>query len=379
MKIDLGFSASGRRFLTLMLLSLLAACSSGPEKPKPAELGANPALLGIRTAWTAKMGVVNFPLQIKAGANAVTLADSEGTVAAFDARSGAQLWRTAVGAPVVAGVGSDGRYAALVTRSNELVTLDAGQIVWREKLTAPSYTAPLVAGGRVFLLAADRSVSAFDAASGRKIWSQQRPGEALVLRQDGVLLAVGDTLVAGIGGRLVGMNPGNGSNRWETAIATPRGTNDLERLVDLVGGVSRDGSVICARAFQAAVGCVDAARGTLLWSKPAQGAVGVHGDSKHVFGVESDGKIIAWRRSDGERVWVAEQLRYRNMTAPVALGRALALGDDAGWLHWLSQESGATLTRAATDGSALMAAPVLVDGTVVVVTRNGSILGFRPE
>lgn len=379
MKIELGFSIGGGRLLALLLLSFLAACSSGPEKPKPAELGANPALLGVRTAWTARMGVVNFPLQVKASANAVTLADSEGTVAAFDARTGAQLWRTAVGGAVAAGVGSDGRHAALVTRSNELVTLEGGQIVWREKLTAPSYTAPLVAGGRVFLLAADRSVSAFDANSGRKIWSQQRPGEALVLRQDGVLLAVGDTLVAGIGGRLVGLNPGNGSIRWETAIATPRGTNDLERLVDLVGSVSRDGTVVCARAFQAAVGCVDAARGTLLWSKPAQGAVGVHGDTKHVFGVESDGKIIAWRRSDGERVWVAEQLRYRNMTAPVAVGRALVMGDDGGWLHWLSQDSGATLTRATTDGSALTAAPVLVDGTVVVVTRNGSIFGFRPE
>jgi outer membrane protein assembly factor BamB len=61
-----------------------------------------------------------------------------------------------------------------------------------------------VAGNRVFVLAADRSVSAFDGQSGRRLWSQQRPGEPLVLRQSGVLLAVGDTLVAGQGGRLVG-------------------------------------------------------------------------------------------------------------------------------------------------------------------------------
>jgi outer membrane assembly lipoprotein YfgL len=378
-KINFDLSRLGGRVLALAVLSLLAACSSGPEKPKPAELGANPALLGVRTAWTAKMGAVNFPLQVKAHANTVTLADSEGMVAAFDARTGAQRWRTSVGAAVVAGVGSDGRYSALVTRSNELVTLDGGLVIWQEKLTAPSYTAPLVAGGRVFVLAADRSVSAFDATSGRKIWNQQRPGEALVLRQDGVLLAVGDTLVAGMGGRLVGLNPGNGAVRWETAIATPRGTNDLERLVDLVGSVSRDGSVVCTRAFQSAVGCVDAARGTLLWSKPAQGLVGVQGDAKHVFGVESDGKVIAWRRSDGERAWVAEQLRYRNMTAPLVVGRALVMGDDTGWVHWLSQEGGASLARATTDGSALMSAPVLVDGTVVVVTRTGNIFGFRPE
>ena len=50
-----------------------------------------------------------------------------------------------------------------------------------------------------------------------------------------MLLAVGDTLVAGVGGRLVGINPANGTSRWESPIAAPRGTNDVERLVDLTG------------------------------------------------------------------------------------------------------------------------------------------------
>lgn len=378
MKMKFGLFQADR-LLLLAALSLLAACSSSPEKPKPAELGANPALLGVSTAWNARIGAVNFPLQVKVNGNTVMLADSEGSVAAFDARSGAQRWRTSVGAAVAAGVGSDGRYAALVTRANQLVTLDGGLVIWQEKLTAPAYTSPLVAGGRVFVLAADRSVSAFDAATGRKLWSQQRAGEALVLRQDGVLLAVGDTLVAGMGGRLVGLNPNNGAVRWEVAIATPRGTNDIERLVDLIGTVSRDGSVVCARAFQSALGCVDAARGVLLWSKPAQGAVGVQGDAKQVFGVESDGKVVAWRRSDGERSWVAEHLRYRNLTAPLVVGRALALGEDNGWVHWLSRDTGVSLARAATDGSALVSPPVLADGVVVVVTRTGNVFGFRPE
>jgi outer membrane protein assembly factor BamB len=267
----------------------------------------------------------------------------------------------------------------VVTRANELVALDGGREVWREKLTAPSFTAPLVAGGRVFLLTADRSVTAFDAASGRKLWNQQRPGEALVLRQAGVLLAVGDTLLTGMGGRLVGLNPSNGSVRWETAIATPRGTNDIERLVDLVGRVSRDSTVVCARAFQTAVGCVDTARGSLLWSKPAIGSVGVHGDDKLVIGVESDSKIVAWRRADGERAWVFEGLRYRGLTAPLVLGRSIVVGDENGLVHWLSRDDGSALVRVATDGSALLASPVLADGTLVVVTQSGGVFGFRPD
>lgn len=360
-------------------VALLFGCASGPEKPKPAELPPNTALMGVRLAWTARVGAIGFPLDVKVTGQTMAIASSDGTVAAIDARTGSDLWRASVGTPIAAGVGSDGRFVAVVSRNNELIALDAGREVWRQNLGAQGFTAPLVAGGRVFVLAADRAVMAFDVQSGRKLWSQQRPGEPLVLRQAGVMLAVGDTLVVGQSGRLVGMNPLNGSVRWEAPIAAPRGTNDVERLVDLVAHVSREGDVVCARAFQAAVGCVNASSGTVLWSKPAAGSEGVHGDERFVFGTEADGKIIAWRRTDGERAWVSERLRYRDLTAPLAVGRAVAVGDSTGLVHLLSREDGSPMTRVATDGTAIVAAPALAGDTLVVVTRSGGVFGFRPE
>ena len=379
MKFHSGSTVAIKLAFVSVVLGVLSACSSGPQKPTPADLGPNPALLRVRLAWTAKVGLVDSGLAVKVNDRTVTVANSEGVLVALDAASGAELWRTALGAQIAAGVGSDGKVSAVVTRANDLLVLDAGREIWRQKLPAPSFTAPVVAGGRVFLLTADRAVTAFDALSGRKLWNQQRPGESLVLRQSGVLLAVGDTLVAGIGGRLAGLNPGNGTIRWEAPIASPRGTNDIERLVDLVGPVARDGAVVCARAFQAAVGCVDTARGTLLWSKSGLGSVGLHGDDKFVFGVESDGKVIAWRRGDGDRAWVSERLLHRSLSAPLAVGRSVVVGDESGWVHWLSREDGSILTRMTTDGSALVSGPVLADGTLVVVTRNGNVFGFKPE
>jgi len=378
-KIDVLLTAATKLAIGVVMVGSLISCASTQDKPKPAELAPNAGLLGVRLAWTSKVGLVGFPLDVKVSDGTVAVASSDGVVAMLDARTGAELWRTNVGSQIAAGVGSDGRFAAVVTRGNELIVLDGGREIWRQKLSAQGFTAPLVAGGRIFVLAADRSVTAFDGLSGRKLWTQQRPGESLVLRQAGVLLAVGDTLVAGLSGRLVGINPSNGVIRWESPIASPRGTNDIERLVDLVGRVSRDGDVVCARAFQTAVGCVNAANGTLLWTKPAFGYVGVHGDDKYVYGVESDGKIMAWRRIDGERAWVSERLRYRSLTAPLVVGRSVAVGDDAGLVHLLSREDGSALTRVATDGSAVVAAPVLAAGTLVVVTRNGGIFGFMPE
>ncbi|MBI2772285.1 MAG: outer membrane protein assembly factor BamB [Burkholderiales bacterium] len=353
--------------------------SSSVEKPKPAELAPNAALIAVRPAWTARVGEVGFPLAVNVSGNTVAVASSDGSVVAIDGATGRELWRASAGGPIAAGVGSDGNLTAVITRGNEVVAFSGGKQAWRQKLVAQGYTAPFVAGGRVFVLAADRSVSAFDGQSGRKLWTQQRPGEPLVLRQSGVMLAVGDTLVTGLGGRMVGLNPINGSVRWEAAIATPRGTNDIERLVDLVGRTSRVGNTVCARAFQASVGCVDAARGTVLWSKPANGAEGVHGDEQMVYGTESDGKVVAWKRDAGERAWTSDRLLYRGLTGPLVVGRSVVVGDSAGLVHLLSRTDGTPLTRLTTDGTAVAAAPVLAGNTLVVVTHGGGIYGFVPE
>src|SRR5262249_26261516 len=271
------------------------------------------------------------------------------------------------------GVGFDGSTAAVVTRNNDLVAFVSGKEVWRQKLGALSYTPPLVAGARVFVLGGDRSVSAFDGGTGRRLWSQQRQGEPLVLRQAGVSLAVGDTLVVGQGGRLAGLNPLNGGVRWEAPIATARGINDIERLVDVVGRVSRVGDSICARAFQAAVGCVDAARGAVVWTQRASGSEGVHGDAASVYGTESDGKVVSWRRSDGKRGWTSDRLLHRGLGAPLALGRSVIVGDAFGFVHLLSREDGTLLNRLATDGTAIAAAPAAAGNTLVVVTHGGNV------
>jgi outer membrane assembly lipoprotein YfgL len=380
MRMMMSLARQLRWGLTLCLTVALASCSSGPERPRPAELAPNPNLLGVRLAWSVKSGQVMFPLDVKVGGDVVVVASSEGTVKALQASSGAQLWRAAAGSGISAGVGFDGQRAAVVTQQNELVVIEQGKEIWRAQLSAQGFTAPLVAGGRVFVLAADRSLSAYDGATGRRLWVQaSRSADSLVLRQAGVLLAVGDTLVAGVSGRLVGFNPSNGSIRWEAAVASARGTNELERLVDLIGPASRVGDVVCTRAYQSALGCVNALRGNVLWSKASNGFVGVHGDERQVYGVEGDGTLVAWQRTNGERAWSSELLKYRRLSAPLAIGRSVAVGDDSGQVHLLSREDGAVLNRLSTDGSPIAAAPVLANGTLVVVTRNGGVFGFKPE
>ncbi|MGP1517000.1 MAG: outer membrane protein assembly factor BamB [Ottowia sp.] len=362
-----------------LLGAVLAACSSGSPRPEPAPLSPVQATVEASRVWSAKLGPVSFPLQVHVQGTRVTLASDDGLVAEFDAESGRQNWRVALGAPLTAGVGSDGQTSAVVTRNNEVIALAEGREIWRHKLDTQSYTAPLVAGGRVFVLGADRSITALDARSGGSLWHVSRQTEPLVLRQSGALLAVGNTLVVGLAGRLAGVDPDTGSSRWEVPVASARGVNDVEKLVDLVGPVHRQGQTVCVRAFQAAVGCVDTVSGQLLWSKAAKGETGIGGNEARLFGVESDGQVVAWTAATGERAWEVKSLQWRRLTAPLALGRSVVVGDEEGWLHLLSREDGQFTNRLKTDGSAIAAAPVVAGNTLLAVTREGGVFAFRPQ
>lgn len=373
-------SFGGKRGLAAMsCAALLAGCASGPDKPDPTPLEAFTPSIAGRSVWNQRVDGIDFPLAVSTQGGVFTVASTDGTVLALQADTGREAWRASVGDKLAAGVGSDGRFAAVVTREAELVTLEAGQVKWRKPLGTRVTTPPLVAGERVFVLGVDRSVQAFDALDGRKLWVLQRQGDPLTLSQAGVLAAFKNTLVVGQGPRLAGVDPLRGTVRWEVPLASPRGTNEIERLADLVGPAARAGDRICARAFQAAVACVDAERGALGWTRTVGGTNGIAGDADHTFGADASDRLSAWRTASGELAWTSERLRYRGLSAPLALGPTVVFGDSEGQVHWLSRDKGDTVLRLPTDGGAVIAAPVVIGTTMLVVTRKGGLYAFRPE
>ncbi len=351
---------------------LLSACS-GPEKPKPAPLAANPANVPVRVVWNNANSLGEEALDLKVDGPNVLIATKAGRLVSLNAATGAENWRVDLGVGMSSGLGGDASRLAVVTQGNALLVLEQGKEIWRTKMQAMVLSAPLVAGGRVFVLAGDRAISAFDAATGQRLWHQQRTGEPLILGQAGLLMAVGDTLVVGLGGRLVGLNPQNGNTRWDVAVATVRGTNEVERLADIVAGSSRQGKAVCVRAFQAAVGCVDAASGRLLWSRSANGFTGLNGDAAVLVGTEADGRLRAWQRDSGEVLWSSENFRFRGLGAPAAWGQSMVFGDADGFVHMVGLRDGSLLNRLATDGSAVALAPLVVGTNLVLVTQRGAV------
>lgn len=365
------------RSLPVVAAAVLMGCAA--SKPKPQELEPLTPKIAGALAWSQHVDKLTFPLSVAVNAATFTVAGSDGAVFALDAQSGREIWRAQVGAKLAAGVGSDGRFAAVVTRDDELIAVEQGRVLWRKPLGTRVVTAPLVAGERVFVLGVDRAVQAFDALDGRKLWNLQRPGDPLTLAQTGVLAAFNDTLLVGQGPRLGGVDPLKGTLRWEVAVGAPRGANEIERLADLVGPAARVGDVVCMRSFQAAVGCVNAQRNTLVWSKTIGGINGVAADADFVFGADASDRLTAWKAGTGEVAWTSDKLQYRGLSTPRSIGQTVVFGDAEGIVHWLARDTGQAQLRLPTDGSAIVSAPVVSGATMLVVTRNGGLFAFRPK
>ena len=366
-----------RRCAGAGLLALLLGCAS--DKPPPAPLETYAPKIAGRQVWSQGIGTIGFALVPAVNEGVVTVASGNGDLLALQADSGQVLWRASAGGELSAGVGSDGRFSAVVTRSNEVVVFDSGRPLWRKRVPSSVVTPPLVAGERVFVMGVDRAVHAFDALDGRKLWTLQRPGEALTLAQASVLAPFRNTLLVGQGPRLAGVDPLRGTVQWEVPMATPRGSNEVERLADLVGPPVRVGERLCMRAFQSSVACADAARGAVLWSRSVGGANAVAGDAERIFGADASDRITAWRASTGDVVWSSEKLLNRGLSGGVAIGPTVVFGDFEGWVHFLNAATGEQQLRLPTDGKPVIGTPVLVGNTLIVTTQSGGLFAFRPN
>ena len=162
-----------KQFVAIVFVSVLGACSSSGSKPKPAELSSLVPLVGARQVWSSPLGISNAAMTMSVHGERVVVSSGSGAVAMLNTANGADIWRMQVPGGLSAGIGSDGHLSAVVTQRNELVALVNGAQVWKQPLATATYTAPLVAGRRVFVLAADRSVIAFDAQNGARLRSAQ--------------------------------------------------------------------------------------------------------------------------------------------------------------------------------------------------------------
>lgn len=381
-----------RRLLAAVAAALLFGCSYVPSVPsldptewfrstpasaKPADLPPLTNPQGVRVLWTASVGgAERFAFSPALAGGDVYAASRDGTVVRLDGATGQTRWRVSAGAPLSAGVGSDGRLAVVASDEGEVFALDAdnGSVRWRARVSSEVLAPPKVGEGLVLVRSADNRVFAFGAEDGKRRWVYQRAAASLTVRSPtGLTLHQGSAYAGFPGGKLVAIALSNGGVRWEATVALPKGSTELERVTDVVGEPAIQGRVVCAAAFQGRVACYDVQTGNQLWARDMSTVSGVSFDARYAYVSDDRGAVHALDRANGRSIWKQDRLANRRLSLPLPLEGEIAFGDFEGQVHFAARESGAFVARFATDGGAIRAAPQRLAGGVLVQTANGGL------
>ena len=367
-----------RRFLLAGAI-LVAGCSS-PTGPQMAELVPLGSSIPVRTVWAASVGkaedAILYPALVE---GAVFAASQDGIVARFDAETGREAWRVDVHRKLSAGVGSDGSLVAVGTFEGDVIVLDAakGGLAWQARVSSEVLSAPVVTGDLVIVRTGDGRLFGLDAADGKRRWLYQRTSPPLSVRSPVGMVAERGTLYTGFaGGKLAAIALANGGARWEATVSLPHGATELERVTDVVGSPIVSGREVCAVAYQGRIGCFDVTNGNPSWSREMSSTAGLAVDSRYVFVSDDKGAVQALDRAGGATVWKQDKLFLRRLTAPLALGDVVAVGDIEGYVHFLSRETGAFVGRVATDGSPIRTSLLPLGKGFLVQTQEGNLFAL---
>jgi len=373
------------------VLAVMAGCStlnsinpfaSKPKGNQPAPLVELKGSMAVRTAWKLDIGkstdAVFSPAVIGA---TLVVAGGDGSIARVDAASGRVLWRIKAEGGLSAGVGTDGNLIVVGGNKGAVLAYDLeGKQLWKSQASSEVLSSPVVGEGVVVVRSIDNRIVGLDAKTGEKKWTVQRVAPPLTLRNaPGMVVSGPEVIIAQPGGKLLALTLATGVARWEATVGEARGATELERVTDIGGNPVLFEKDVCAVAYQGRVGCFDVTNGTPRWTKELSSDVGVTVDQRFVFAVDDKGAVSAFNREGGASAWKNDKLGYRRLSTPVSYGRAVAVGDYQGYIHFLSREDGSFLARAATDGSAITANPIVAGSNLIFQTQSGTVTAIAVE
>ncbi len=185
-----------------------------------------------------------------------------------------------------------------------------------------------------------------------ELWSVQLEGENF-----SAPLLVGDTIVIGADGTVLGLSAGTGDELWRFDTG---GTSTA---------VDSDGS-IAAVSSDVGVFVIDLATGDEWWSVPTSVSwSSAFVDAGTVYFGSTDGAFLALDVASGDEIWRVE------MDAPVVRfpafdGETIYFGTDDSTLRAIAADTGAELWTFQLDTDGLVWTPVVVDGVVYQATEE---------
>lgn len=198
-----------------------------------------------------------------------------------------RFWTHALDAPFAARPAADGERVYVPLGTGQLVALNprTDAVVWSVELAAEG--APLAAGGRVFIPAAD-AIHALDAATGTLAW--RLPAAALaapLVHRNGWLI------VSLAGGGIQGVRTSDGVVVWNRGTDSP-----------VASAPALDGDLLAAALADGRILAMDVTSGKPRWERrlgaPA-GSLAVSGD--RIFAGTGDGYFWSLEAKDGDLDW----------------------------------------------------------------------------
>jgi len=364
----------------LVVVVGLAGCSMFKEpKNPPSKLVEFKESMAVKKVWSANIGDAgNFVFTPVFVENSIFAAASNGKVFRFDNATGREIWKIDTDMTLTAGVGADSTTMAVAGDKGILLAYDLnGKSRWKVQTSSEVLTAPVIGDGLVVVRSIDNHIAAYEVETGKRRWVVERNLPTLILRSAVGMTIADHNLYVGLpGGKLIAINLASGSVRWEATVGEPKGATELERVADVSGIPVVSGADVCASAYQGKVSCFDIKTGVMRWGKALSTDMGVSVDERFVFATDVKGAVSAFSRSAGLSEWKNDKLAYRRLSTPISFGRAVAVGDFEGYIHFLSREDGTFLARTSTGGGAVIATPVIAGTNVVFQTKQGEIIAL---
>jgi len=242
-----------------------------------------------------------------------------------------------------------------------------------ELLSAPAITEKIVV-----IRSVDGRLHGLDAHSGKELWSVEQQVPRLSLRGTATPIIAKEVAISGFdNGKVMGVSLNNGDTVWDTALASPHGRTELDRLIDIDSAVRVVGDNVFAAGFQGRTAMLALDSGQIWWAHDMSSYRGLAVDDDNLYVTQSDGIVVALRQRDGSELWRNQQLKLRRLSTPVLTSTAVAVADFQGYLHWLDKTTGELVARERISKERVSNAPVAVGDTIVVLTDSGKLTAFR--
>ena len=175
------------------------------------------------------------------------------------------------------------------------------------------------------------------------------------------------------GGKLVKLDPADGTPIWEVTITPPSGRSELARITDIDADPVLVGNLVFVGTYNGDLAAVDQQGGSVLWRRQLSSHAGIAADESRLFVTDSEDQVWGADPVGGAGRWKQERLRYRQLTAPALIGNLIAVGDLDGWLHLISQSDGRLVGRTRITKKPITARPLVIDGRIYVYATDGTL------